>query len=250
MSLPLWLPRPYDIALAFGLLTRLPIHVDMDRAKQRAGHMAWAYAVVGAALGGLAAATGIFALQIGLQPIIAATIATAMITFITGAMHEDGFADVCDGFWGGWDKTRRIEIMKDSHIGVYGTYGLICIFGLRVFAIAALLPAAPWALVGIFALSRAGMVAITAALPNARGGGLSHSVGASKWPTAMIAMGLGIVAHAITAPPFAAVGCVLAFAGVAFIAKWKIEGQTGDVLGASQVAAEVAGLITATAFIS
>jgi adenosylcobinamide-GDP ribazoletransferase len=50
---------------------------------------------------------------------------------ITGAFHEDGFADVCDGFGGGWTKQKILEIMKDSRIGVYGVIGLILILGLK-----------------------------------------------------------------------------------------------------------------------
>jgi adenosylcobinamide-GDP ribazoletransferase len=48
---------------------------------------------------------------------------------VTGAFHEDGFADVCDGFGGGWTKERILEIMKDSRIGAYGAIGLICVLG-------------------------------------------------------------------------------------------------------------------------
>ncbi|MEQ1530440.1 MAG: adenosylcobinamide-GDP ribazoletransferase [Methylococcales bacterium] len=52
--------------------------------------------------------------------------------FVTGAFHEDGFADVCDGFGGGYDKQRILDIMKDSQIGVYGAIGLICLFLLKI----------------------------------------------------------------------------------------------------------------------
>ena len=52
---------------------------------------------------------------------------------ITGAFHEDGFADVCDGFGGGYTKEQRLEIMKDSRIGTYGTIGLILILLLKFY---------------------------------------------------------------------------------------------------------------------
>ena len=51
--------------------------------------------------------------------------------WITGAFHEDGFADVCDGFGGGHTKESILKIMKDSRIGAYGTMGLILILGLK-----------------------------------------------------------------------------------------------------------------------
>ena len=51
--------------------------------------------------------------------------------FSTGAFHEDGFADVCDGFGGGWTKEKILEIMKDSRVGTYGAVGLIMILALK-----------------------------------------------------------------------------------------------------------------------
>ncbi|GAC1310577.1 MAG: adenosylcobinamide-GDP ribazoletransferase [Mucilaginibacter sp.] len=57
----------------------------------------------------------------------------------TGAFHEDGFADVCDGFGGGWTKDRILEIMKDSRLGTYGTTGLILIIALKFLALQQLL---------------------------------------------------------------------------------------------------------------
>lgn len=54
---------------------------------------------------------------------------------LTGAFHEDGFADACDGFGGGWTKERILEIMKDSRVGTYGVVGLILIFGVKFFSL-------------------------------------------------------------------------------------------------------------------
>lgn len=50
---------------------------------------------------------------------------------ITGALHLDGLADTCDGIWGGWNKEKRLEIMKDSRIGGFGAIGLISLLGLK-----------------------------------------------------------------------------------------------------------------------
>ena len=50
---------------------------------------------------------------------------------VTGAFHEDGFADVCDGFGGGWTKEKILEIMKDSRIGAYGAIGLLLLLGAK-----------------------------------------------------------------------------------------------------------------------
>ena len=59
--------------------------------------------------------------------------------WFTGAFHEDGFADFCDGFGGGWTKVRILDIMKDSRLGTYGTIGLISIIALKFLALQQLL---------------------------------------------------------------------------------------------------------------
>lgn len=62
---------------------------------------------------------------------VALGITLALGIWITGAMHEDGFADFCDGYGGGYHKERILSIMKDSHMGVYGSVGLIVLLGLK-----------------------------------------------------------------------------------------------------------------------
>ncbi len=61
------------------------------------------------------------------------SIALSMLSsiWLTGAFHEDGFADVCDGFGGGWTKEKILAIMKDSQIGTYGAIGLLSILGIK-----------------------------------------------------------------------------------------------------------------------
>jgi len=66
---------------------------------------------------------------------IALVLSMAASILLTGALHEDGFADVCDGFGGGWTKDRILEIMKDSRLGTYGTIGIILIIALKFLAL-------------------------------------------------------------------------------------------------------------------
>jgi adenosylcobinamide-GDP ribazoletransferase len=66
---------------------------------------------------------------------IALVLSIAASILLTGALHEDGFADVCDGFGGGWTKERILEIMKDSRLGTYGTIGIILIIALKFLAL-------------------------------------------------------------------------------------------------------------------
>jgi adenosylcobinamide-GDP ribazoletransferase len=68
----------------------------------------------------------IFSLFLSVETAVIFAIITSILT--TGAFHEDGFADVCDGFGGGWTKEKILLIMKDSAIGAYGAIGLVLLF--------------------------------------------------------------------------------------------------------------------------
>jgi len=54
---------------------------------------------------------------------------------VTGAFHEDGFADSCDGFGGGWEKEQVLTIMKDSRVGTYAVIGLVLLLATKFFAL-------------------------------------------------------------------------------------------------------------------
>lgn len=69
---------------------------------------------------------------------VALVISMIATILLTGALHEDGFADFCDGFGGGWTKKRILEIMKDSRLGTYGVIGLLSILSLKWLALDAL----------------------------------------------------------------------------------------------------------------
>ncbi len=113
--------------------------MDTVAATARGALAAWAYPLVGVVVGGLGAVTGALALWLGLPaPLAAGLVLLAMIA-VTGALHEDGLADTADGFWGGWDRARRLEIMKDSQIGSYGVIALILSLGLRWSALGVLI---------------------------------------------------------------------------------------------------------------
>jgi adenosylcobinamide-GDP ribazoletransferase len=69
--------------------------------------------------------------QYALNPAAAVIFILITAILITGAFHEDGFADTCDGFGGGWTKEKILEIMKDSRIGTYGVVGLCCLLSVK-----------------------------------------------------------------------------------------------------------------------
>ncbi len=220
--------QPGDIALALALLTRLPVRLAHGAATRGAA-AAWAWPLAGAIVGGLAALGGSIALALGLPTGVVAGIVLAAGIVLTGALHEDGLADCADGFWGGWDRARRLEIMKDSHIGSYGVLALGLSLILRWSALSALIAAGHlWGpIIAAAALSRVPMTGVMHALPNARGSGLSQSTGRPAQGGAVIA---------------AVLAAALAGLAAAAIARARIGGQTGDVLGATQQLAEIAAL--------
>lgn len=238
-----------DLAAAFSLLTRLPVPTRHEAPSPRA---AWAWPVAGAAVGALAALATSAALWLSLPAGVAAAVALMTAALLTGGLHEDGLADTADGLIGGQTKERRLEIMKDSRIGAYGTLALLLVTLVRWSALTALVTAGQhWAaLIAAGALSRAPMAVLIATLPNARGTGLSQLTGQPPRDAVIAALviaaafgflctGLGVVPLALAA---AATTALLARAAIK-----KIGGQTGDILGASQQLAEAAVLAFAAA---
>jgi len=244
-----------DIKLAVSLLTRLPVRLP-ESAYTRSAEAAWAYPLVGGLTGALSAVAASLALWAGLPAVVAAIFALAAGIIVTGAMHEDGLADCADGFWGGWDREMRLKIMKDSQIGTYGVLALVLGAALRVSALTVLMGSgsALLALIAVHVASRAVMPAMMSSLPNAREGGLSSQVGRVSAQNATIAAAFGcvmlIVWLGIAAGLFAAALVLAALYGWRAVARAKISGQTGDVIGASQQIAEVTILLGAAAFVT
>ena len=239
-----------DLARAFALLTRLPIRAEFEGAPL--ARAAWAYPVVGAFVGVLVMLVGLAASWAGIPPLAASLLAVALGIVITGAMHEDGWADTADGLWGAWTKERRLEIMRDSRIGAYGVLALAIGIGLRTVLLAEVIVAAPLNIIGIAALSRAGMSVVMAGLPHARDDGLSHITGRPSAKVAVLAV-VAACAVALVTSGLASVAILLACACAVFfassVAQTKIGGQTGDILGATQVLCELFALMAVVALL-
>ncbi|HEX9766947.1 MAG TPA: adenosylcobinamide-GDP ribazoletransferase [Nitriliruptorales bacterium] len=239
------------MAVAFGFLTRLPVprvewrQGDLGRARAwfplvgvvvaAVGTMVrWSVALVGPDIVGVVAAVG------------------AMIV-VTGAFHEDGLADTADGLWGGHDPAQRLEIMRDSRIGTYGTVALILFVALRI-AILAPLDVVEFlgvAMVG-HAMGRFVTLPLSAALPpvpDSSAALLAEPTSIAGWLVASGSLGaivVGVLGADAGAPVLAAV-VAATFCGV--VARRKLGGLTGDVLGASNQVVHVASMAAAAAVI-
>jgi adenosylcobinamide-GDP ribazoletransferase len=237
--------RPIWIAAV--LLTRMPLPHLPEAAFAQGAQAVWAYPLIGALLGAIAAITAAVLEMLGVPPALVAGALLALAMVLTGAMHEDGLADTADGFWGGHDPARRLEIMKDSHVGTFGVLALILSTGLRWTAMAALLVQGPLFLIAVAALSRAGMPLLMWSLPHARSNGLSHSVGRPSRGASLSAVLVGLACAVITIGLLEALALaalvLAAAAGLALLARRRIGGQTGDVLGAAQVLSETLALV-------
>lgn len=247
-----------ETARALAFLTRLPVparffkNFQPDHANQTAGF----YPLAGIVIGAIAGTTLVAAHALGLTAWISATIAILTMIAVTGALHEDGLADIADGFGGGKNIERRLEIMKDSTLGTYGVIALIGSIVLRIAALAAI-TASYGAFAGLFvliaasAVSRAAMVWMWNELPNVRADGVAAKIGKPAENAVSIAAitGLGVlVIFGIISVGFLAMSMAIGLGLLSLIAVQKlckkmIGGQTGDTLGACQQVVEIAVLV-------
>jgi adenosylcobinamide-GDP ribazoletransferase len=245
--------QPQDLVIALGLLTRLPLPAQAFAASgsRPPAQAAWAYPLVGLVVAVAALLVAWLLGGLGLPAPVQAMFVIAVTVVLTGAMHEDGLADCADGFWGGWTRERRLEIMKDSQIGTYGVIALVLSLVLRWQLITMLIDAGALtaALIPAAMVSRAAMVWTMARLPQARDKGLSRQTGIPAPPALMAAVAIGFCAALFTAGWFATilVSILLTFA-TGLLARAKIAGQTGDVLGATQQIVEIGCLLSISAF--
>jgi adenosylcobinamide-GDP ribazoletransferase len=241
-----------QFVLATGVLTRLPVAAPAseDGAIARAS---WAFPVVGAGIGMIAALALFVASVCGLGGTPCALLALVAAGLVTGALHEDGLADTADGFGGGGDRDQKLAIMRDSRQGTFGILALIFSIGLRAVALAAI-PGpieAGLALIAAHAASRALLAPAMLLLAPARDDGLGATAGRPGEVTALVSLAIGVfVAIGMLGPVRGAVAFVVsgvAVAATAALARRQIGGYTGDVLGAFQQIGEIVMLLAAAA---
>lgn len=247
--------------LALQFFTRIPIHgrlaewVGFSPAKLRAS--AAHFPGVGWVVGGLTAAVLAGMLTV-LPPVparawVAVVFSSAFSVLLTGAFHEDGLADTADGLGGGLTRQRALEIMKDSRIGTYGTVALVLAVLSKLGLLVLLTQVGmAWAVAGVFAAhvtSRLMPLFVIRTMVHVGDSSQSKSkpladqisnagvwVGLVWWGAAMV-----LVARSLPIPALVT-GTSGAIAGAACVA-WrlqkKLQGFTGDGLGATQQVAEV-----------
>lgn len=240
--------RLFFIALQF--FTRLPIPRWVGFEAEWLNHASRYFPLVGLVVGGIAALVYAAAALFVPAP-VAVVLSTAASIYITGAFHEDGFADTCDGLGGGMTRERALEIMKDSRVGAYGAIGIVCMLLAKCAALAMLPPThAIAALLLAHPLSRLAATSLIWKMEYARAEGkakpLAVRMRAGEFGIAAMtvllpaagllaygALDLVAVASALLAASLAALWLARKFAR-------RLAGYTGDCLGAVQQLSEAA----------
>ena len=232
---------PPSLRAAVRHLTVVPVPYDPAEAgAARARVLAW-FPLVGLGIGCAVWAT----LRLPLPPLAGAAVALAVWTFVTGALHEDGFLDCADAALATVPRARRLEILDDPHVGAHA----VTAGGVLLLARFAGLASAPAAAALAAPVIGRWCMALTLALlrpAKPRGLGADFAQGARVGPPAAVAavvlVTLGAFGDALRVGGSAAAGLAAGLAAAAFLAG-RFGGVSGDVHGAAGLVAETAALL-------
>lgn len=240
----------HDAVAAISLFTRIPAWkiVKIDKGNYDNAVTFWPFA--GWITGGVTALS-IWLLSFVLPAVVAVIIAAVVRLLLTCGLHEDGLADFCDGFGGGYDKEKILTIMKDSHIGTYGTLGLIMYFLLLVGLLSSLPPiVAALAILAADPFSKLCAGQLTNILPYARPEGAKNKLTYNRMSLSRIVVmvTVGIIPSIPlviekTEYAFAFLLPVVMLVLLSAYMRRKIGGYTGDCCGAAFLLCEVSMLV-------
>jgi adenosylcobinamide-GDP ribazoletransferase len=238
---------------ALMFFTRIPCPKWVDHNPKNLHHSSKYFPLVGIIVGSIGAivfygASFIFSVEISILLSIFSTI------YVTGAFHEDGFADVCDGFGGGWSKEKILLIMKDSRLGTYGTIGLIVILSIKFAALRETeVFYIPLVIISGHALSRFIATTLIFTHPYVRDIENSKTKPAAKSisiPSLLVSGIFGIAPLFCFKNSMMFLTIIPMYLSKMFLAakfkKW-IDGQTGDCAGAVQQLSEIIFYLTSIA---
>ncbi|MEM7363600.1 MAG: adenosylcobinamide-GDP ribazoletransferase [Pseudomonadota bacterium] len=236
---------------AYQFLTRIPPPRHFRYSDDMMHEAARFYPLVGALIGAFAA--GVFLLADQLIAVLPAMIlSTAATLYLTGAFHEDGFADLCDGIGGGMTPERALEIMKDSRLGTYGVTGLSMMLLLKLallttIAMEVSVLIVVGTLITAHALSRSSAVVVIMTSDYVRDAGTAKPVSAGLNGHGKMIMLISSAVLVLVGgwlmgfTPVLVGGAVMAVMHlfIRHLFEAKLGGYTGDCLGATQQMSEV-----------
>jgi adenosylcobinamide-GDP ribazoletransferase len=248
--------------VAIQFLTRLPVPPLAGFQTSWLSESARFFPLVGGLVG--LSAVGVWWLScLFLPPLVAVGLMMSASLLLTGAFHEDGFADVCDGFGGGRTRDAVLAIMKDSRVGAYGAIGVAMMLGLKWSVLASLPYAAlPVIVVGAHIVSRWCAISLIWRLryvradTDAKSTPLANSLSGADWllsgalgalmllPPMLLIDPAARFQLALALPAALALSVITALLAAGYFRN-RIGGYTGDCLGAAQQLAELSFLLAA-----
>jgi adenosylcobinamide-GDP ribazoletransferase len=235
------------LRLALVFLTRVPVGSVARPELARA--VPW-FPVAGA-LVGLVVGAVTLGVDAWAGPVPGAAVGVLAGVLVTGAFHVDGLADVADAFAGGWTVGDRLRILGDPLHGSYGVAALCGSIVARVSALSALVVVSGWwavgAAVAAHALGRSAAVGLMLTVPVATPDGLGAAyVRHLRTRSGVVGVVSGVGVAAVAVGPWVAAavaGAAVSAVAVAWLARRKIGGITGDVLGACEQVTEIVVLV-------
>lgn len=237
----------YATIRALGFLTRLPLPNKWFKGSVSIANDAAYFPIAGGIIGTIGAIVLFISSTIGFSSLSSAIMTIASICIITGALHEDGLSDVADGFFMHKSSAQRLKIMKDSHIGAFGTLSLIFIIGLRVNLLSDIfskfgLVKTCIVLIMIESISRSGILWLWIKLPLAKDNGTAAAAGQPPIQKCYLALTIstgifalfGLMTLGLYPTIISLFLSALFLPAFVRLCKNKIGGYTGDTLGAMQ----------------
>jgi adenosylcobinamide-GDP ribazoletransferase len=234
-----------NLRIAFGLMTTLPFSLPEDWSAGDSGRAAVWYPLVGLVIGTLTwlvwkGATILF------PSLVTGVITLAVWVLLTGGLHLDGLADCCDGLFASVSRERRLEIMKDPHIGTFGVIGLILILFLKAASLSVLTPVSSFGILLAASLAR-WCIMPAALLPLARSSGMAADFKSGLRQSSIVLSAIIPLALLVLLGLRGLLSTLLGIITAAllvWLAKSRIGGVTGDVFGMIVEVVETTVLLT------
>ncbi len=233
---------------ALSFLTILPVVKSLSLGEKELARSMAFFPLVGLVIG-LFLALGYYLLSFLLPKAIVLWLTIGLLVFLTRGLHLDGFSDTVDGLAAGGTKEKILEVMRDSRIGAFGVIGLILLVGAKYLALDHLsVSSIPYSLILMTVMGRNAMVLVCYRSPYARSeGGLGKPFAENLRLREVILSSIltfGMVLLLMgTKGVLIFFGIVLFSLGYRHFFKKRLGGITGDILGASNEAAELLCLI-------
>jgi adenosylcobinamide-GDP ribazoletransferase len=221
-----------NLRTAFGLLTTLPFGMPSAWLPGDSGRAGIWYPLVGLVVGGLIWLS-FLALSQFFPPLVVGVLTVVVWVSLTGGLHLDGLADCCDGLLSSNTPQRRLEIMKDPHLGTFGGIGLMLVLLAKVTALSLLTPSTGLAIILATVISR-WFILPASLLPLARPSGMGADFAAGFRRSAILItaiLPLGLAFLLGIQGFFAVLAALITAAAVLGLTYPRIGGVTGDVFG-------------------